>query len=87
MLRLAQEFGAHAGRQLSFDQDRVRLGRQPSNEVAFDPNVDLDSSGNHCEIRRENGAYVLVDLESRNGTFVNGQRITRHALRTGDLIE
>lgn len=87
MLRLSQEFGAHAGRQLSFNQDRVRLGRQPTNEVAFDPNVDLDSSGNHCEIRRENGSYVVVDLESRNGTFVNGQRISKQALRSGDLIE
>lgn len=87
MLRMTQEFGAHAGRQLTFDQDRVRLGRQPSNDVPFDPNVDLDASGNHCEIRRESGQYILVDLDSRNGTFVNGQRVSRHALRSGDLIE
>lgn len=87
MLRLIQEFGAHAGRQLTFDQDRVRLGRQPSNEVAFDPNVDLDASGNHCEIRREQGQYVVVDLQSRNGTFVNGARVTQQLLRPGDLIE
>jgi hypothetical protein len=87
MLRLMQEFGAHAGRQLSYQQDRVRLGRQPTNDVAFDPNVDLDASGNHCEILREHGQYVVVDLESRNGTFINGTRITRQALRSGDLIE
>lgn len=87
MLRLIQEFGAHAGRQLTFDQDRVRLGRQPSNEVPFDPNVDLDASGNHCEIRRENGQYVIADLQSRNGTFVNGARVTQQPLRSGDLVE
>ncbi len=87
MLRLIQEFGAHAGRQLTFNQDRVRLGRHPSNEVVLDANVDLDASGNHCEIRRENGQYVVVDMQSRNGTFVNGTRVATQALRPGDLIE
>jgi hypothetical protein len=87
MLRLIQEFGAHAGRQFTFNQERVKLGRQPSCDVAFDPNVDLDASGNHCEIRRENGQYLIVDLQSRNGTFVNGTRISSQPLRSGDLVE
>ncbi|MFO0556649.1 MAG: FHA domain-containing protein [Polyangiales bacterium] len=87
MLRLIQEFGAHAGRQFTFNQERVKLGRQPTCDVAFDPNVDLDASGNHCEIRRENGQYLIVDLQSRNGTFVNGTRISSQPLRSGDLVE
>jgi len=87
MLRLIQEFGAHAGRQFTFNQERVKLGRQPTCDVAFDPNVDLDASGNHCEIRRENGQYVVVDLQSRNGTFVNGTRVSSQPLRSGDLVE
>lgn len=87
MLRLIQEFGAHAGRQFTFNQERVKFGRQPTCDVAFDPNVDLDASGNHCEIRRENGQYLVVDLQSRNGTFVNGTRVSSQPLRTGDLVE
>ena len=40
----------------------------------------------HAEIRRESGAYVLTDLNSKNGTRVNGQRISRHTLTDGDRI-
>ncbi|MDP3275942.1 MAG: trypsin-like peptidase domain-containing protein [Deltaproteobacteria bacterium] len=87
MIGLIQEFGAHAGRRFSFAQERVRMGRQPNCDVSFDPNIDLDSSGVHCEIVREGPSFVLVDLQSRNGTFVNGQRISRQPLRQGDLIE
>lgn len=87
MIRLQQTFGAHAGRVLEIDQEVVRFGRLPDNEVAFDPHADLDASGRHAEIRREGGGWVLVDVGSRNGTLVAGQRITRHPLRSGDEIE
>jgi hypothetical protein len=87
MLRLIQDVGAHAGRTLTFNQDRVGFGRQPSNDVPFDPNVDRDASGNHCEIVREHGQYVLVDLASRNGTFLNGVRVSRQVLGPGSVIE
>jgi V8-like Glu-specific endopeptidase len=87
MLRLIQEAGAHAGRTLTFQQDRVGLGRQPASDVPFDPNIDRDASGNHCEILREHGQYVLVDLASRNGTFVNGVRVSRQVLSHGAVIE
>ncbi len=87
MFRLTQEFGAHAGRQLVFNQDRVRLGRQPGNDVLMDANVDLDASGNHCEILREQGQFVVVDLSSRNGTYVNAARISRQVLSNGDVLE
>lgn len=87
MLRLTQEFGVHAGRQFTFDQERVKLGRHPACDIALDPNVDLDASGYHCEIRREHGQYIVVDLQSRNGTYVNGIRISSQPLRSGDLVE
>jgi V8-like Glu-specific endopeptidase len=87
MIRLHQTFGAHAGRVLELERDVIRLGRLPDNEVAFDPHADLDASGRHAEIRREAGQWVLVDVGSRNGTLVAGQRVTRHVLRSGDEIE
>src|SRR5690606_9298857 len=46
-----------------------------------------DASGNHAEIRREGGRYVLVDVGSRNGTLVNGRPIQRHVLEGGEEIE
>ncbi|GAA3613458.1 hypothetical protein GCM10022419_118200 [Nonomuraea rosea] len=40
----------------------------------------------HAEIRHEDGQYILNDLGSRNGTLVNGRRVTSHVLQPGDLI-
>jgi hypothetical protein len=87
MIRIRQTFGAHSGRTREFNQDVIRFGRQPANDIAFDPHADLDASGNHAEIRREAGQWVLVDLGSRNGTLVQGRAVQRHVLHDGDEIE
>jgi|GEM_PF-2472362 len=87
MIRIRQTFGAHSGRTREFNQDVVRFGRQPSNDIAFDPHADLDASGNHAELRREAGQWVLVDLGSRNGTLVQGRAVQRHVVRSGDEVE
>ena len=87
MIRLRQTTGADAGRVLEFDQDLVRIGRMPDSDVNFDPEVDLDASGRHAEIRSEDGRYLLIDTGSRNGTWLNGQRIKHAALRDGDEVE
>lgn len=87
MLRLQQTFGAHAGRSREIDQEVVRFGRLPTNDFAFDPHADLDASGNHAEIRRESGRFVLVDVGSRNGTLVDGRPVQRCVLEGGEEIE
>ncbi len=87
MIRLCQTKGADAGRELEFYQDLIRIGRMPDSDLNFDPEVDLDASGRHAEIRNENGRYLLVDAGSRNGTWLNGQRIKHAALDEGDEIE
>ena len=40
----------------------------------------------HCRIERRGGEYAVVDLGSRNGTLVDGARVTRRVLRDGDLL-
>ncbi len=87
MIRVTQEFGAHAGRKFSFDEQPVRIGRAPTCEIAFDPNVDLDASGVHCEVVFEHGAWFVADANSRNGTWLNGTRITRQRLQNNDVLE
>jgi pSer/pThr/pTyr-binding forkhead associated (FHA) protein len=87
MIRLRQIKGADSGREFEFDQDLVRIGRMPDSDVNFDPEVDLDASGRHAEIRNEDGRYLLIDTGSRNGTWLNGQRIKAAALGRGDEIE
>jgi pSer/pThr/pTyr-binding forkhead associated (FHA) protein len=87
MILLRQVKGADSGREFEFDQDLIRIGRMPDSDVNFDPEVDLDASGRHAEIRNEDGRYLLIDTGSRNGTWLNGQRIKHAALNVGDEIE
>jgi len=87
MIRLRQIKGADSGRELEFNQDLIRIGRMPDSDVNFDPEVDLDASGRHAEIRNEDGRYLLIDTGSRNGTWLNGQRIKHAALNSGDEVE
>ena len=87
MILLRQIKGADSGREFEFNQDLIRIGRMPDCDVNFDPEVDLDASGRHAEIRNEDGRYLLIDTGSRNGTWLNGQRIKHAALNIGDEIE
>ncbi|MFO0624047.1 MAG: trypsin-like peptidase domain-containing protein [Polyangiales bacterium] len=89
MLRLVQEFGAHAGRSLEFHVARVRIGRAPDNDVVFDAQLDLDASGHHCELTLVDGRWSVTDRNARTGTWVNGQRVggAPHPLAHGDVLE
>jgi adenylate cyclase len=59
------------------------LGRHPNNTHQV---LDRIVSKEHCHIDLIDGRYVLKDLGSLNGTFVNGERVSDRVLRTGDEI-
>jgi len=59
------------------------LGRQLENDIVFHEDF---LSRFHAEIVHENNKYVLYDKDSTSGTFVNGKRIDRCVLNSGDLI-
>ncbi len=64
--------------------DHNTLGRHPDNTVQI---LDRIVSKNHCIIKAGSGGWLLVDLGSLNGTYVNGQRVEKErALKTGDTI-
>ena len=54
----------------------MRFGRHPECEVSFDPSRDIDASSRHAELRSGDAGWVLVDLGSSNGTYVEGHRVT-----------
>jgi pSer/pThr/pTyr-binding forkhead associated (FHA) protein len=64
--------GRVAGSIYALDQAITRVGRDPANDVFLD---DVTVSRRHAEIRRhEDGTFAIVDLDSLNGTYVNGLR-------------
>lgn len=67
--------GSKAGQTEQFEQPIIGVGRDPSNQLIFDPNVDLDVSSRHAQLLAQGDGLTVQDLGSRNGTFVNGQRI------------
>ena len=71
------------GERVVLGEHTISVGRMPeSNIVLADPNV----SRNHAEIRPRGTGYVVVDLNSTNGTKVNGMRVQEHELHDGDEL-
>jgi DNA-binding NtrC family response regulator len=74
--------GAEA-RRITVGDKPVRVGKGPNNElVLHDPTV----SGEHCRFEPEAGVLCVRDLESTNGTYVHGLRVTRAQLSTGARV-
>lgn len=61
----------------------TQIGRKNDNHLIID---DPTISRNHAQIRNINGNFVIFDLNSTSGTFVNGIRIKQALLRAGDVI-
>lgn len=61
----------------------LSIGRRSSNDIVI---VNLSTSGYHAEIAPSEAGYVLRDLDSKNGTQLNGKRISSSPLKDGDII-
>jgi len=80
-LRYADASGEHT---VTLDRDGLSIGRSPDQDLIL---PDSFISRRHAVIERTNGSYVLVDLNSSHGTFLNGTRITRGPLKPGDTLQ
>ena len=65
------------------DRSVINIGRRSDNHLVLD---DPRISRYHAQVRAIRGRYVLFDLNSTGGTFVNGQRTTQSVLYPGDVI-
>jgi hypothetical protein len=73
--------GAGAGKSVPLQRALV-LGREKADVIV----ADIAASREHCKVFTQDGDWFVLDLNSRNGTKVNGERITRWHLAPGDTI-
>ncbi len=66
------------------DKDSISIGRNESNDISLDG---LQISNRHARLRRSNAGFLIEDLNSTNGVYVNGQRITRQNVSPTDSIQ
>jgi pSer/pThr/pTyr-binding forkhead associated (FHA) protein len=81
--RLVAIDGPLCGRTFYLDEPALSIGRLVSNDICLeDPFV----SRRHCVIRTDREHYLIQDLNSANGTYVNSERVNTGLLREGSLI-
>lgn len=71
-------------RELPLTGERLVVGRRPDCDVRIPT---LDVSRQHCELRVTDDSVKVKDLNSSNGTFVNGKRVTEAELNPGDRLQ
>ncbi len=76
--------GNDQGKRFELNDPSLRLGRDSSSTIQLH---DTEVSRQHAEIRRVDRDFCIADLDSSNGTFVNGKRIRQHVLGSGDQVQ
>lgn len=83
MPELVLKLGDNVLQNYVFDKDVMSIGRSRDNDIVVE---NLSVSRNHARIRRQNGKYVLTDLNSANGTYVNGVRVSKTEIVDNDIV-
>jgi DNA-binding NtrC family response regulator len=82
--RLTVTGGPDAGKELVTEKERVRIGAHRTNDLVLAG--DRAASRHHFEVRHTDRGYLLVDLNSTNGTLVDGRRVERVYLSSGTKV-
>jgi pSer/pThr/pTyr-binding forkhead associated (FHA) protein len=82
--QLVMRAGPSPGKANSLSKSEIRIGRDPKNDISID---DKEISRHHARLVLQGETYVIEDVGSTNGTFVNGERITGPvSLQAGSTI-
>lgn len=71
-------------KEMPLEKERTTIGRKPNNDIQID---NLAISGEHAAIVTIQNDAFLEDLNSTNGTYVNGQPVKKHVLQNNDVVE
>lgn len=82
--QLVMHSGPTPGKIFPMEGEALTIGREAGNAIVIN---DAEVSRKHTQFVLQGGKYVVTDLGSTNGTFVNGQRLTgQHVLQPGEVI-
>ncbi|HBE45172.1 MAG TPA: hypothetical protein DDW17_06930 [Deltaproteobacteria bacterium] len=70
-------------KEMKIEKDIYKIGRKTENDIVID---NMAVSGFHAQLIKSNDTVYVEDLNSTNGTFVNGKKISKHVLNHGDVI-
>jgi len=83
MAKLVLGFNGRTLHVYPLDRETLTIGRKADNDIHID---NLAVSGNHAKILTILNDSFIEDLDSTNGTYINGEKINRHALQNGEII-
>ncbi|MCM2267643.1 MAG: FHA domain-containing protein [Elusimicrobiales bacterium] len=83
MPKLMIKFEAAFMKEVKLDKPAFTLGRKPDNDIALD---NAAVSGHHCKFYESGGTWFVEDMNSTNGTFVNGKKTLKAGLKPGDTV-
>lgn len=83
MLRILLKFNDAVLREIESGKEEITIGRDAENDIQID---NIAVSGEHARILKGPYQYLIEDLNSTNGTFVNEEKITKRVLEENDAI-
>lgn len=83
MARILLKYKEAVVKDITLDKEETTIGRKPDNEVVIDNQA---VSGHHASLKIEGDSLIIEDLGSLNGTFVNGQKISKTEVFNKDVI-
>jgi hypothetical protein len=82
--QLVMHSGPTPGKTFALEGDVLTIGREAGNTIVIN---DAEVSRKHAQLVYQGGKFIVTDIGSTNGTFVNGQRVTgQHVLQSGEII-
>jgi pSer/pThr/pTyr-binding forkhead associated (FHA) protein len=82
-MHIVLKFNDSVIRQINSDKGEITIGRDPETDIQID---NISVSRVHAKILKGPNRYILHDLSSTNGTFVNGKKIKKRSLKEDDVI-
>lgn len=83
MLKIELKFKDSVLKTIVFDKEVITIGRHSNNDIHIDS---LSVSSKHARIVKYHEKYLIEDLDSTNGTYLNKKKISKEKLADGDLI-